>query len=232
MPPTCGASAWASARVPSRSGRSTAQKIGLVKAGTGSRRDRGNGGRLIAEARGPAKAAAIGHRIRACDAGPPSYGQAAPRATSIRHSRPADIEVVERVVGQLVHLDRPEAGLAEVALGGLAAPHGAQSLAALRQRHGHAVHAGHRVEQSAQRMVSVQVMVAGALHVLGEVDAVVGQRAADPAENRQGLAWSWMASKLVTKSKAAGSACSSKRLRSLAAKCALVWPSRTASALA
>ena len=36
-------------------------------------------------------------------------------------------------------------------------------------------------------MVSIQVMVAGALDVLGEVDPVVGQRAPDPAQNRQRL---------------------------------------------
>ena len=52
MPPTCGASAWASARVPSRSGRSTAQKIGLAKAGT--------------KADGSGKAAAYSRGARAC----------------------------------------------------------------------------------------------------------------------------------------------------------------------
>ena len=41
--------------------------------------------------------------------------------------------------------------------------------------------------QSAQRVVAVQVVVARALDVLGEVDAIVGQRAADAAEDRQRL---------------------------------------------
>ena len=63
MPPTCGASARARARVPSRSGRSTAQKIGLDKAGTGLGEGAGSAEReLIAERIARAKAALPGRR--------------------------------------------------------------------------------------------------------------------------------------------------------------------------
>ena len=61
MPPTCGARARARARVPSRSGRSRAQKIGLVTAGTGlGGRLRGGRSALIAEAFTAAKAGLAG----------------------------------------------------------------------------------------------------------------------------------------------------------------------------
>src|SRR6476646_1097070 len=64
---------------------------------------------------------------------------------------PTDIVVVLDVVAQPVNRDGRKSGFREEALGRLAAPHRAETIAALRQRDGHAVHAGNRVEQRADR---------------------------------------------------------------------------------
>jgi NAD(P)-dependent dehydrogenase (short-subunit alcohol dehydrogenase family) len=81
---------------------------------------------------------------------------------------------------EFVHLDRAEPGLGEDLHRLLASPHGAEPLAALLgQRHGHAVHARHSVEQGADGVVDILVHMAGAVDVLRQVHPVRGERAAD-----------------------------------------------------
>src|SRR5690606_32805898 len=77
-----------------------------------------------------------------------------------------DVPEVLHVVRELVLLDRAEAGAREVFARLLLAPHRAEPFAALRERHGHAVHARDRVEQSADRMLRIPVNVAGAADLL------------------------------------------------------------------
>ncbi|HKN27157.1 MAG TPA: hypothetical protein VJY34_04455 [Roseiarcus sp.] len=66
-----------------------------------------------------------------------------------------------------------------------ASPHRAETLAALRQGHRHAVHAGDRVEQRTQRVVEIAVVAARALYVLGQTNPVRGERSVDAAQHRQ-----------------------------------------------
>ena len=63
-------------------------------------------------------------------------------------------------MGQLVDLDIREAGVVEIFECPLAPPHCPQSLAALCQRHSHAVHARERVKQRPERVVDVAVVMA------------------------------------------------------------------------
>lgn len=84
----------------------------------------------------------------------------------------ADEPDVRRIVCQEFWFDTRETRLFEHDLGGLPAPHGAQTFATLRQRDGHAMHDRDRVEQCSQRVPSVVVMVAGSMNVLRQVNAV------------------------------------------------------------
>jgi hypothetical protein len=107
---------------------------------------------------------------------------------------------VDEVVGELLDLDVREPGLAEHLAGLLLAPHRAEARAALRERDRHAVHGGDGVHERAQQVVDVVVDVARAGDVLHQVDAVGAQGLGDPRQHRRGLAWSWITSKVVTRS--------------------------------
>src|SRR5690606_23302404 len=100
-----------------------------------------------------------------------------------RASLPHDIPVVLDVVRELVRLDRAEAGAGEILPGLRLAPHRAETFAALRERHSHAVHARDRVEQCAERMIDVRVVVARAADVLHKIDAVVLERSIDALQH-------------------------------------------------
>ena len=66
-------------------------------------------------------------------------------------------------------------------------PHRAQTLAALRKRNGHAVHARNSVQKSAERMRDIILHVARSLDVLHQIHAFGFQRALDTAQNIQWL---------------------------------------------
>ena len=98
-------------------------------------------------------------------------------------SRTADVVVVLEVMRQLVHLDRAEAGFVHQLLGFLASPHGAETLAVLGERDGHAMHARYRVQKRADRVLAVELNMARALDVLRKVDAIGREREADAAQD-------------------------------------------------
>src|SRR5690606_24349413 len=92
-------------------------------------------------------------------------------AASLSH----DIPVVLDIVRESLRLDGVKTRTREILAGLLFAPHRAEAFAALRERHGHAVHARDRIEQRAERMIPVLVRVARSADVLHHVDAVVLQ---------------------------------------------------------
>ena len=71
----------------------------------------------------------------------------------------------------------------------LLAPHGAEAIATLRQRHRHAVHARNRVKQGTNRVLPVVLDIARSFDVLRQVDSVIGQRDPNAAQDvpRAGL---------------------------------------------
>ena len=63
-------------------------------------------------------------------------------------------------MGQLVHFDPAEAGTGKVVTGALPSPHGAQTLATLRQGHTHAMHNRDGIKQWSHGMFTVMTVVA------------------------------------------------------------------------
>ena len=61
-------------------------------------------------------------------------------------SRPTDVVVVLEVMGQFMHCDGVKSCFLKILHRHLLAPHGAEAIATLRQRHRHAVHARNRVK--------------------------------------------------------------------------------------
>ena len=86
---------------------------------------------------------------------------------------------------QLLCFDGAETGFFEIFARLLFAPHGAQALAALGQRDGHAVHRRAGVEHRAERMADVVADVARAPDVLHQVHPVGFQGAADSLQDVQ-----------------------------------------------
>ena len=104
---------------------------------------------------------------------------AAMRAQPARKSaafRPADVVVVLEVMGQFMHFDGVKPRVLKIPHRHLLAPHCAEAIAPLRQRHRHAVHARNRVKQGTNRVLPVVLDVARGFDVLRQVDSVVGQR--------------------------------------------------------
>lgn len=101
-------------------------------------------------------------------------------------SGPADKVVVLQIVRKLVDLDIGEARSLHVFERLLAAPHRAKALAALGERHGHAVHHGESIKKTTQRMVDVLVMVTVRADILSEINAVFRQRAPYAPEQTPG----------------------------------------------
>ena len=105
---------------------------------------------------------------------------------------------VERIVLEQVHVDRREARLGKKLAGLLLSPHRTETVAALRQRDRHAVHARDHVEERRARMIEVLVDMTRPLDVLHEIDALGRSVRRMPFSSASGFAWSCTASKVVT----------------------------------
>src|SRR5690606_17717693 len=104
-----------------------------------------------------------------------------------RRSFTHHVPVVLNIVRELVCFDGAEARAPEVLAGLLLPPHGSQSLTVLRQRNGHAVHAGDGIKQSTDRMLTVLVNMAGTADILHQVYPVRRQCAVDAPEHVERL---------------------------------------------
>ena len=100
-----------------------------------------------------------------------------------------DVPVVLDVMGQVPCLDGSESRALQVLPRLFLAPHRAQALTALCQRHRHAVHARRGVQECRKRMVDIVVNVARSPDVLHHVHAVGLQGLMDSVKNavRAGL---------------------------------------------
>ena len=87
-------------------------------------------------------------------------------------SLPDHIPVVLDIVRQLMRINGSETGLMKVFASLFLAPHRTQSLTALRQRHGHAVHSRDSVKERANRVVDIIVYMAQSLDVLHQVQPI------------------------------------------------------------
>ena len=92
-------------------------------------------------------------------------------------------------MGQFMHFDGVKPCILKILHRHLLAPHCAEAIAALRQRHRHAVHARNRVKQGTNRVLPVVLDVARGFDVLRQVDSVLGQRDPNAAQDisRAGL---------------------------------------------
>ena len=92
-------------------------------------------------------------------------------------------------MGQFMNLDGAEPCLLEILHRHLLAPHGAETIATLRQRHRHALHARNRVKQGTERVLPIVLDMARGFDVLRQVDAVFSQRDPNAAQDvpRAGL---------------------------------------------
>jgi hypothetical protein len=68
------------------------------------------------------------------------------------------VPIVLNVVGQLMFFDGLKACAREIFARFFFAPHRSQPLTTLRQRYGHAMHAGDRIKERAQRVIGVPMM--------------------------------------------------------------------------
>ena len=69
-------------------------------------------------------------------------------------------------MGQFMDLDGAEPCLLKILHRHFLAPHGAEAIATLRQRHRHAVHARNRVKQGTERVLPIVLDVAQAFDAL------------------------------------------------------------------
>src|SRR5512141_1059597 len=95
-------------------------------------------------------------------------------------SLPHHVPVVLDVVHQPIRLNVRETGFSQIFARLFLAPHRAEPFAALRQRHGHAVHGRDGVQERSDRVIEVLVHVARPPDVLHQVPPVGLQCAMDP----------------------------------------------------
>ena len=127
-----------------------------------------------ATARASSRATSCSPARRRSRCSAPTTGQPKPPPDGVPHPvplGPCDVPRVRGVVVELSHGDVAEAGVVEHRPCGLLAPHRAQPVAALGQRHGHAVQARDGVEERPQRVLQVLVHVRRAGDVLHQVHA-------------------------------------------------------------
>ena len=89
-------------------------------------------------------------------------------------------------MGQFMDLDGAKPCLLKILYRHLLAPHGAEAIATLRQRHRHAVHARNCVKQGTEWVLPIVLDIARGFDVLRQVDAVVSQRDPNAAQHVSG----------------------------------------------